>query len=90
MKKASELPRSQKERTKEAPGDMQFAEKLVRLRRKFGLSQEQVVAELGISRPSLVAYEAGGTLPMLRTAARLAAFYETTLDDLAGHLVDNA
>lgn len=90
MRKASELPPTQREATKDATGDVQFGENLVRLRRRFGLSQEQVAAELGISRPSLVAYEAGGTLPMLRTAARLAAFYEVTLNELAGHLVDNA
>ena len=44
---------------------MKFGEKLIRLRRKNGMSQEQLAAEIGITRQSVSKWESGSTLPEL-------------------------
>ena len=41
---------------------MKFGEKLIRLRRKNGMSQEQLAAEIGITRQSVSKWESGVTL----------------------------
>ncbi|WP_330620153.1 helix-turn-helix transcriptional regulator [Anaerostipes sp.] len=41
---------------------MKFGEKLIRLRRKNGMSQEQLAAEIGITRQSVSKWESGGSL----------------------------
>jgi transcriptional regulator with XRE-family HTH domain len=46
---------------------------LVRARRAAGLSQEELAARAGTSRPTLSAYEHGRKSPTLHTAARLLA-----------------
>ncbi|GFO83882.1 helix-turn-helix transcriptional regulator [Anaerostipes butyraticus] len=41
---------------------MKFGEKLIQLRRKEGMSQEQLAAEIGITRQSVSKWESGGSL----------------------------
>ncbi|HJC50937.1 MAG TPA: helix-turn-helix domain-containing protein [Candidatus Anaerostipes avistercoris] len=41
---------------------MKFGEKLIRLRRKNGMSQEQLAAKIGITRQSVSKWESGGSL----------------------------
>ncbi len=41
---------------------MKFGEKLIRLRRKNGMSQEQLAAEIGITRQSVSKWESGVSL----------------------------
>ena len=38
---------------------MKFGEKLIRLRRKNGMSQEQLAAKIGITRQSVSKWESG-------------------------------
>lgn len=49
------------------------AELLIRARREARLSQTELAARAGTSRPTLSAYEHGRTSPTLQTAARLLA-----------------
>lgn len=88
MRKASDLtPHGKPNRKSEdASGDTVLGEKLKALRKKYGLIQEQVAAEVGVSRPSLIGYESGATMPPVRVLLRLAAFYDVALDELVGHL----
>lgn len=44
---------------------MQFSEKLMRLRRKAGLSQEQLADQLGVTRQSVSKWESGAAMPEL-------------------------
>lgn len=86
MRKASELLASELPDERKKYGDPELGRKLLELRRKYGLKQEQVAEEVQVSRNSLAGYEGGATMPTVFTLARLAAFYDVTLDELAGHL----
>ena len=43
-------------------GDVEFSEKLMTLRRRAGLSQEQLADRLGVTRQSVSKWEGGGSL----------------------------
>lgn len=57
-------------------------ETLRQLRRDSGMTQEQVAAQLGVTRQALSGYESGRTQPGLDTLQRLADIYEVELTDL--------
>ena len=66
-----------------APASM-LAANLVKLRRRKGLSQQQVAELLGVSRQTISNWEGGQGAPALDRAAELARIYEVSLDDLSG------
>ena len=47
-----------------------------------GLTQEEAAKELGISRATLLNYEAGKTTPDIDRAKQIANLYKTSVDDL--------
>ena len=47
-----------------------------------GLTQEKAAKELGISRATLSSYESGRTVPDIEMGKKMAALYETTVDEL--------
>ena len=53
-------------------------------RKARGLKQEEVAKALGIAYSTYRRYEQGGTVPDLMTAAKLADFFQVSLDELAG------
>lgn len=55
---------------------------LMMLRRLKGYSQEQIAETIGISRQAYAKWESGVTVPDVDKAAKLAAFYGTTVDAL--------
>lgn len=57
--------------------------KLRTLRRKQGLSQQDVAERLGITRQTVSNWEAGQGSPALDRAVQLAALYRVSLDELA-------
>ena len=59
----------------------EFGERLQRLRRMKGLSQEQLAAELHVSRQAISKWEQGN-LPETETLISLAAYFEVSLDFL--------
>ena len=59
-----------------------LSENLAMLRSLKGLSQEQAAEIAGVARQSYAKWEQGDTLPDVEKCARLAAFYEVTLDAL--------
>ncbi|MFD1141941.1 helix-turn-helix domain-containing protein [Larkinella insperata] len=61
---------------------MHLAGNLVFLRQHWGLSQSEVASTIGISRPSLIAYEKGAAKPTIETAGGLASLYKVTIDTL--------
>lgn len=61
---------------------MELAEKLLNLRSKRGLTQEQVAKDLGLAKRSIIRYEAGDTLPRRNVLMKLAEYYEVDLDYL--------
>ncbi|MBQ7001379.1 MAG: helix-turn-helix transcriptional regulator [Oscillospiraceae bacterium] len=60
---------------------MQFGSNLLFLRRKKGLTQEQLAQTLGVSRQTVSKWESG-QVPELVTLMTLADFFSCTLDDL--------
>lgn len=51
-------------------------------RQSFGLTQQEVSSELGMTRAHLAMIEGGHCTPRLDKALKLAAFYECRVDDL--------
>lgn len=47
-----------------------------------GLTQENVVKELGISKNTLISYEKYKTIPNMETAQKMASLYGVSVNDL--------
>lgn len=65
-----------------------LGEKLMRLRRKQGLSQQEVADLLGVTRQTISNWECGQGSPALDKAAELARLYHLGLDDLVADEVE--
>ena len=61
---------------------MQFSEKLSQLRRKAGLSQEQLADRLGVTRQSVSKWESGTAVPELGKLIALSELFEVSVDYL--------
>ena len=61
-----------------------FCERLRELRNKAGLVQEDVAHDLNIRYSTYRRYETGGTEPTVSAAARIADYFNVSLDYLAG------
>lgn len=61
-----------------------FPERLLTLRKKQSLTQQQVANELQISRVSLGLYESGQRLPDIEVLAKIAKYYNVSADYLLG------
>lgn len=57
-----------------------FTKKLKLARSHTGLTQVEVAEVLGISKSTIASYEVGRTEPDLETLAKLAEYYEVSLD----------
>lgn len=65
-----------------------IADKLLALRKRSGLSQQEVAAAIGVTRQTISNWELGQGSPALDKAAELAGLYRVSLDDLASDEVD--
>lgn len=54
------------------------------LRQKNNLTQVELAARMGVKQNTLSAWETGSSNPELRSAVRLADFFEVSLDYLLG------
>lgn len=61
---------------------MDFSEKLRKLRREKGLSQEKLAELLNISRQSISKWESGQTYPEVEKLIKLSDLFEITMDEL--------
>ena len=61
---------------------MNFSEKLKEIRKKEGLSQEQLAERIGVSRQAITKWETGKGLPDVENMVIIAEIFKTTLDDL--------
>lgn len=61
---------------------MTFSEKLKELRKKKGISQEELAKELHITRQSISKWETAAAYPDMEKMKMLSAFYGLTLDEL--------
>lgn len=85
---AAELP--EKRPARAGTGDIELGDNLRKARERHGLTSQDVADALGFTRTLLFNIETGKAPPSLGKLVLLAAFYEVTLDDLAGHLVEAA
>lgn len=63
---------------------MSFGKRLVEVRKRKGLSQEDVAKHLGTKSPVIGRYERDEMKPSIETATKLANFLEVSLDYLVG------
>lgn len=61
---------------------MALSEKLYELRKKGGLSQEQLAEKLGVSRQAISKWESGKAVPESDTLISISKYYNVTLDYL--------
>lgn len=67
-----------------------ISENLVTLRKMHQLSQEEVAAEVGVSRQALAKWESGETIPDIERAMKIAELYSVTLDDLVNYSCEDS
>ena len=63
---------------------MGFAERLLEVRKKRGISQEVLANKLGTQGPAIGRYERGVAQPTIEVAGKLAKLLEVSLDYLVG------
>jgi transcriptional regulator with XRE-family HTH domain len=61
---------------------MALSEKLYELRKKGGLSQEQLAEQLGVSRQAISKWESGKAVPESDTLISISKYFNVTLDYL--------
>ena len=66
-----------------------FVNQLKVLRTQRGLTQEQVAAQVGVSRQAVAKWERGETLPDIESCIRLADLYGVPLDALVRGMKNN-
>lgn len=62
----------------------QIAKKLIKLRKKYGYTQEKSAHMIGISRTALKNYELGASKPSYESLRKIANFYGVSTDYLLG------
>lgn len=65
---------------------MKFNEKLLKLRKEKGLSQEELGMEMQVSRQTISKWEAGQSYPDFTRLVMLSDFFDMTLDELVKDL----
>ena len=61
---------------------MGFGEKLIKMRKQKGMSQEQLGIQLGITRQSVSKWESGSTLPELSKLIAISEIFGVSVDYL--------
>lgn len=61
---------------------MQFRERLKKLRKENGITQEQLAEKLNISRQSVAKWERGQSLPNITNLKEIAMIFNITTDEL--------
>ena len=61
---------------------MEFKEKLQELRKKKGLTQEELAKSLYVSRTAISKWESGRGYPSIESLKAIAAFFSVTVDEL--------
>ena len=61
---------------------MNFSEKLKEIRKKEGISQEQLAERIGVTRQAITKWETGKGLPDVENMVIIAEIFKTTIDEL--------
>lgn len=65
--------------------NLNFGENIVSLRRKKGITQEQLADFIGVTKASVSKWENKQSLPDIILLPKLAAFFDITIDELLGY-----
>lgn len=68
---------------------MEIGEKILKLRKKTNLSQEELVEKIGVARQTISKWELGETSPYLKQAKELSKIFKVSLDDLVDNDIEN-
>ncbi len=68
---------------------MNFSEKLYELRKKEGLSQEELAEKVGVSRQTISKWEMGQSSPEMEKLVNLSKLFNLSIDELVGNDVTN-
>lgn len=64
---------------------MEIGKKIMELRKKNGLSQEELAEKVGVARQTISKWELGETSPDLKQAKELSNFFNVSLDELTNN-----
>ena len=62
--------------------NMDFGNKIMKLRKQLGLSQEELAEKLGVARQTISKWELGETAPDLKQSKELSKVFNVSLDEL--------
>ena len=68
---------------------MEIGNKIVELRKKNGLSQEELAEKIGVARQTISKWELGETSPDLKQAKELSKVFNISLDELTDNDIKN-
>ena len=68
---------------------MEFGKKIMNLRKKNGLSQEELAEKIGVARQTISKWELGETSPDLKQAQELSKIFKVSLDELTDNDIKN-
>ena len=68
---------------------MEIGKKIMNLRRKSGLSQEELAEKVGVARQTISKWELGETSPDLKQSKKLSKIFNVSLDELADNDIKN-
>lgn len=60
----------------------QIKTSVLTVRKKRGITQEEVASAVGVTRQTIIAIEKGNYTPSVLLAIKLAQFFHTTVEDL--------
>ena len=68
---------------------MDFGNKIMKLRKQHGMSQEELAEKLGVARQTISKWELGETSPDLKQAKDLSRIFNVSLDELTDNEIKN-
>ena len=68
---------------------MEIGNKIMELRKKNGLSQEELAEKVGVARQTISKWELGETSPDLKQSKELAQIFKVSLDELTNNDINN-
>ena len=68
---------------------MEIGKKIMDLRKKNGLSQEELAEKVGVARQTISKWELGETSPDLKQSKELSKIFKVSLDELTDNDISN-
>lgn len=60
--------------------DCEIGERIKTMRKRCGFTQSELACAVGVTRPTVISWERGVTVPVLYTLKRLSAVLDVTLE----------